>query len=251
MMNVNNEISRQTKLFGFIGEYAGSSRMSAVLNKKFKENADDTMIIPMNIREDDLFFTLSNMKKSHVNGAIISGEYVEKTLEVLDESSGLVKRTGMCDIVFKDGEKLRGDLFSIRVVLESLKDAGAIKIALIGTQPYAKAFALMACGFEVSYFNDSLEELMNFTQEMELSDADINRIADGMSLDFSSFDAVLNFSSLENLNMIEKLSAYNIDMKNSKEYSSLKTRASQLDASYISYDDMIEKLTSQAYNIIK
>lgn len=251
MMNNNNQISKETKLFGYIGEHAGTSRFSAVINKMFKESSDDIMMIPMNIREDDFFFTLSNMKKSHVNGAVISNEYVKKSVEIIDEASGLVKRTGMCDIVFKDGEKLRGDVFGIRVLLERLKDLGAAKIALIGINPYAKAFSLMACGFSVSYFYDNLEELMAFCSEMELNDADVNRIAHGMSIDFSEFDAVLDFSDLANFEMVERLAPYCFDMKNSKEYSALKTRASQLESNYIGYDDIINKLAAQAYRLIK
>ena len=250
MMNNENQISRQTKLFGFIGEHAGVSRFSAVINKVFKENSDDTMMIPMNIREDDFYFTLSNMKQSHVNGSVISSEFTQQIVELLDEASGLVKRSGMCDIVFKEGEKLRGDVFSVRVLLEKLKDVGATKIALIGTQPYAKVFSLMACGFTISYFNDDLESLMKFCDEMELQDADINRIATGMSVDLSTYDAILDFSDLESFDMIEKLPAYCFDMKNSKQYSAIKTKALQLESIYIGYDDMIDELTQQAYRLI-
>ena len=82
MMNNENQISKKTKLFGYIGEHAGVSRFSALLNKAFKINSDDAMMIPMNIREDDFFFTLSNMKKSHVDGAIISNEYVTSFLDL-------------------------------------------------------------------------------------------------------------------------------------------------------------------------
>ncbi len=251
MMNNANQISKQTKLFGFIGEHAGVSRFSTLTNKLSKENEDDFMMIPMNIREDDLYFTLSNMKQSHVNGAVISNEYVTQAIEVLDSSSGLVKRTGMCDIIFKDGDTLRGDIFSTRVLLEKLKDLGVTKIAMIGINSHAKAFSLMACGFQLSYFYENLEELMNFCNEMELSGADVNRIADGMEIDFSAYDAVLDFSDLKNLDMVKQLAPYNFDMKNSKEYSSLKTRATQLAKNYIGYDDMIEEFTTQAYRIIK
>ncbi|WP_455755578.1 hypothetical protein [Sulfurimonas sp.] len=251
MMNNENQISKETKLFGFIGEHAGTSKFSAISNKIFKENSDDMMMIPMNIREDDFFFTLSNMKKSHVNGAVISNEYVKQTVEILDKQSEMVKRTGMCDVVFKDGELLKGDVFSTRVLLEKLKDIRATKIAIIGINPHAKAFSLMACGFNVSYFYDNLEELMSFCQEMELSDADVNRIAHDMEVDFSKFDAVLDFSDLANLDMITALAPYNFDMKNSKEYSSLKTKANQLSSTYIGYDDMIDELTNQAYRMIK
>ncbi|MBN2816729.1 MAG: hypothetical protein JXQ67_08595 [Campylobacterales bacterium] len=250
MMNNDNQISVQTKLFGYIGEEAGVSRFSAIINKMFKESGKDAMMIPMNIREDDLYFTVSNMKKSHVNGAVISSEFVDKVVELVDEPSGMVKISGMCDILFKDGEKLRGDIFSMRVLTEYLKDCYASKIAVIGTNHYAKAFSLLACGFNLSYFNDNLEELMAFTQEMHVADADINRIAKDMEVDFSAYDAVLDFSEMMSLTMVSKLGKISLDMKHKKQFSPLKQRAVELGAEYVSYDDLLEKLTQKAYNEI-
>ncbi|WP_457744424.1 hypothetical protein [Sulfurimonas sp.] len=250
MMNNDNQISKQTKLFGYIGEHAGSSSFSATLNKMFKKNSDDIMIIPMNIRADDLYFTVSNMKQSHVNGAVISSEYVADVVDTLDESSSLVKRSGMCDIIYKEGNTLRGDIFSVRVLSEKLKDLYISKIAIIGTNHYAKAFSFLACGFNISYFNENLEELMDFTKEVELNSADINRIAKDMSVDLSSFDAVLDFSDFETLLMIEKLPKYNFDMKNKKQASALKQRATELNAAYISYDDILDNLTQKVYTEI-
>ncbi|WP_242689833.1 hypothetical protein [Sulfurimonas aquatica] len=249
-MNNDNQISNQTTLFGYIGEHAGASRFSAIINKTFKENGSDAMMIPMNIREDDLYFTVSNMKKSHVNGAVISSEYVHLIPEIVDTASSMVKRSGMCDIVFKEGETLRGDIFSIRVLSEHLKDLLASKIAIIGVNPYAKAFSFLACGFEVSYFNDNLEELMAFTQEVELPNADINRIAFDMEVDLSDFDVVLDFSSMDILSMISKLPKVSMDMKNSKQFSALKKRADELGSEYASYDTILDKLTKKVYKEI-
>lgn len=251
MMNNDNQISKQTKLFGYIGEHAGNSSFSAKLNKMFKSNGDDIMIIPMNIRADDLYFTVSNMKKSHVNGAVISSEYVADVLDTLDDASTLVKRSGMCDIIYKEGETLRGDIFSIRVLSEKLKDMFLSKIAIIGTNHYAKAFSFLACGFQVSYFNENLEELMAFTQEVELMNADINRIAPGMEVDLSEYDVVLDFSLMDSLSMITKLPQYGFDMKNRKQFSALQQRAGELGCEYIGYDDMLDELTAKAYFEIK
>jgi hypothetical protein len=250
MMNDKDELKNSSKAWGYIGEYAGVSRFSAVINKKFKEQSIDAMLFPMNIREDDLFFTVSNMKKSKVDGAVISNEYVTNVVDILDTSSSMVQRSGMCDIIFKEGETLRGDIFGTRVLTEHLKDMGLTKIAIIGTNHHAKAFSFLACGFEMSFYNENLEELMAFTQEVELSSADINRIAVGMELDFSSFDAVLDFSTLENFSMIEKLSNFNFDMKNSKEFSPLKKRCDELNVVYTSYDDLVEKFCDRAYSAI-
>lgn len=246
-MNNDNRISVQTKLFGYIGEEAGSSRFSAIINKMFKESGTDAMMIPMNIREDDLYFTVSNMKKSHVNGAVISSEYVDKVVEILDDASSMVKRSGMCDIIYKEDENLRGDIFSVRVLTEYLKDILASKVAIIGVNHYAKAFSFLSCGFNVSYYNENLEELMAFTGDVELPNADVNRIAKDMSVDFSAFDAVLDFSDIGHFGMIDKLAKVNIDMKNKKQFSPLKLRASELDTKYVGYDDLLEKLTEKAY----
>ena len=250
MMNNANEISKQTKLFGYIGEEAGVSRFSAVMNKMFKANNADTMMIPMNIREDDLYFTISNMKKSHVNGAVISNEYVTQVIDLLDESTSMVKRTGMCDIIFREGEKLHGDIFTTRVLTEHLKDLLVSKVAIIGTNHHAKAFSFLACGFNVSYFNEDLEALMAFTKEVDIVDADLNRIAKDMEIDFSAFDVVLDFSDIQNFSMVSKLAKVNLDMKHNKQFSALKQRANELGTSYISTDDIIEKLCSRAYNTI-
>jgi len=250
MMNDKDELKNSSKAFGYIGEYAGVSRFCAVVNKIFKEKETDAMMFPMNIREDDLYFTISNMKKSKLDGAVISNEYVTDVVDILDEASSMVKRSGMCDIIFKEGESLRGDIFSTRVLTEHLKDIFVSKVAIIGTSHHAKAFSFLSCGFNVSYFNENLEELMEFTQEVDLSDADINRIAKDMSLDLSSFDAVLDFSNMTSLSMIEKLPKFNFDMKNDKEFSILKQRANELNAEYISSDDIIDKMCARAYMVI-
>jgi hypothetical protein len=73
-----------------------------------------------------------------------------------------------------------------------------------------------------------------------------------MSVDFSEFDAVLDFSDMSSLSMVEKLAKVNLDMKNKKQFSALRQRSVELDAQYVSYDDLLENLTKKAYiEIIK
>lgn len=249
-MNNANEISKQTKLFGYIAEHAGSSRFSAILNKRFKADGKDAMIIPMNIREDDFYFTVSNMKKSQLNGAIIANEYSTQVVDVLDTMSTLVRRSGICDLVFKKDETLHGELYGIRVLTEILKDLRVEKIALLGVGAHAKAFSFLACGFNVSYFHEHPETLMEFAKEVEIENIDINRIAFGMEIDLSGYDAVLDFSDLPHLTMISHLALNNFDMKNIKEHSALRKRAEELKTNYTSYDDMLEKLVDNVYRTI-
>lgn len=251
MMNSANEISHHTKLYGFIGESAGQSGIAATLNKLFKANNKDAMMIPMNIREDDLYFTVANMKKSHVNGALISREYVKSVVEILDDASEVVKISGMCDIVLREGQKLRGDIVTVLALIHILQKRGVKKVALIGIDAYAKAFCHQAEGFEISYFYDDVDMLMKFCDEMNRENADINRIADSMEVDFSPYDAVVDFSDLDTLNMVKKLGLLNADLKSKKEFSPLKARAHDLEAIYIGFDEMLDELGSEVFTLLK
>ena len=107
-MNADDSIKTQTKLFGLIAEHASPNRLFVMLNKEIKASGADAMMIPMNIREDDFYFTLSNMKKSHVNGAYIAEEYQESAVELLDEADEFVQVYNKCDFVLRDGERLIG-----------------------------------------------------------------------------------------------------------------------------------------------
>jgi len=79
------------------------------------------MMIPMNIREDDFYYTLVNMKKSHVNGALLAREYTKSVVEILDDASEIVKSSGVCDMVVRDGQKLFGDLVFPSALVSVLK----------------------------------------------------------------------------------------------------------------------------------
>ena len=120
-MNADDSIKRETKLFGLIAEEAMTNRLFVLLNKMIKPEA---MMIPMNIRADDFYFTISNMKKSHVNGAYIAHEYQEEVLDLLDEKDEIVEVYGKCDFILRDGEKLKGFLIEKNDVksLEQLAD---------------------------------------------------------------------------------------------------------------------------------
>ena len=107
-MNANDAIKKETKLFGLIAEHASPNRLFVMLNKIIKQEGVDAMMIPMNIREDDFYYTLSNMKKSHVNGAYIAQEYQESAVELLDVADEFVQVYNKCDFVVRDGEKLLG-----------------------------------------------------------------------------------------------------------------------------------------------
>lgn len=109
-MNNDNSITVETALYGYIAEEAHSSRFCAIVNKLFKGNNVNAMAIPMNIRPDDVTFTISQMRSSKLSGAVISMEYQEEAFGLLDNASEASKTAGYSDFIRIVDGKLFGEL---------------------------------------------------------------------------------------------------------------------------------------------
>lgn len=124
MMNNDNSITVETALFGFIAEEAHSNRFSVTVNKLFKSSGVNAMVIPMNIRPDDVTFTVSQMRQSKLNGAVIAPEYQEEVFSLLDQATQASVDAGLCDLVRVENNKLVGD-YIINQALEAYADSVA------------------------------------------------------------------------------------------------------------------------------
>jgi shikimate 5-dehydrogenase len=116
MMNNDNTITTETALFGFIAEEAHSNRFSLTVNKLYKANGVNAMAIPMNIRPDDVAFTISQMRSSKLSGAVIGIEYQEDAFALLDHASALVQESGYCDFIRIVNGELMGELLMPRAL---------------------------------------------------------------------------------------------------------------------------------------
>lgn len=109
-MNDDNSITVETALYGYIAEEAHSNRFCAIVNKLFKGNSINAMAIPMNIRPDDVTFTISQMRSSKLSGAVISMEYQEEAYGLLDNASEASREAQYCDFIRIVDGKLIGEL---------------------------------------------------------------------------------------------------------------------------------------------
>jgi shikimate 5-dehydrogenase len=135
MMNNDNSITAETQLFGYIAENAQSSRFATVTNKRFKENGVNAMVIPMNIRPDDVAFTVSQMRSSKLTGAVIGNEYQEEAFALLDEATVASAAERYCDFIRIEGGRLIGYLIT-PAALEKYAEEFAEDIALMATSRY-------------------------------------------------------------------------------------------------------------------
>lgn len=118
MMNNDNSITLETKLFGFIAEEAHSNRFSSMVNKMFKESGVNAMVIPMNIRPDDIVFTLSQMRESKLSGALIASEYQGDAMNIVDHASADAQAQGLVDLIWIENGSLYGELIMPRALNE-------------------------------------------------------------------------------------------------------------------------------------
>jgi shikimate 5-dehydrogenase len=247
-MNEANQIGVATNLYGFIAVEAQQNRFAAALNRLFKAGGDDAMMIPMNIREDDFYFTLSNMKRSQVKGAVLGSEYQKEVIELLDDPSSMVRQCGFCDIVTVSNERLQGDIITVESVMKLFAGEKARKIAVIGSGALARAIALRSEGMELSFFHEHIESLLEMAQAIALDDIDINRCAEGMAVDLSGYDAVLDASGAQTLSMVTVLPKLCVDLKAEDAVSALRQRCSELQVDYTGYEKMLPYLTQSAYD---
>ncbi len=247
-MNEANKIGRQTKLYGFIAEEAQQNRLSVSLNRLFKAAGDDAMMIPMNIREDDFYFTLSNMRDAQLSGAFIGAEYQKDALQIVDTRSVLSEQCGACDVVLVKDKKLSGDFIAVQSLFELFDEKGVHNVAVIGAGALAKAIAVKNENYRIAFYHEYIESLMTMSESLS-REIDINRLT--KDIDLSQYDVVIDASSAESLSMIAKLPPLSVDLKSDREYSPLRQIAGELGSDYIGYALMLEYLTENAYNYIK
>ena len=190
-MNLDDRIGKQTVLYGYIAIEASKNRLSHNFNKALKESSRDGMMIPMNIREDDFYFTLSNMKKSHVNGAMLGLEYQQNILELLDSRSSMVEQCGACDFVKRVGQTLEGDFITPKVIANFIATHHEVKkIAILGDTPLAYGLTLLLQEYEIAYFHSEIERLLEMSQALHV-EIDINFLSVN-GVDLSGFDMMID-----------------------------------------------------------
>ncbi len=253
MMNNSDEIKLDTKAYGFLAENAQQNRFSTVMNTMFKSSAINAMIIPMNIREDDFYFTVSGLRSAKLQGVVIAPEYRHNVLELCDFKSTDVQECGFCDILTVKESKLHGDIFIGKALCILVKEKNMNSLALYGSGALAKSILLhvkTANVKKLTLFNDRVEscmELINsLSSELEGIEVDIERASSDVVADFSLYDMAINVANQEELFSKIVSAKVMIDLaKRGSPFSQCKS------SEYLGYDDILPYLNREAYNIFE
>jgi len=133
-------IDKETLLFAFLGEMANKSPLPKEFNEIFTSENLNASYIPLNIRDDDILFTVNGLKKSQIRGVNIAKEYQTEILTLLDSYSDEVAKCGFVESLKIENGKLHGFL-SIGKAINSLTDK---KIAVFGSNEIAKSILFSA-----------------------------------------------------------------------------------------------------------
>jgi shikimate 5-dehydrogenase len=101
------KIDKDTVLHGYVGVNAMEDEKFVLFNNYLKELDYNIMMMPLNIREDDIGFFLNGFKDSKIKSAYFAKEYWQKLYELLEFCNDEVKICGMCDTVdVKEGKNM-------------------------------------------------------------------------------------------------------------------------------------------------
>lgn len=261
---IGQMIDKETKLFGYIADMATASKIPRAFSKFCLENGDNASMVGMNIREDDLHFTLTGMKSSQIKGALLGNEYRKDALSAMDHITKEAEICGFIDACTVQEGKLIGHIATGNAIAALIKVKQTKKIAIYGAGSLAKSIVLNLedSGFEeIVLFVDRVESAMELIEAVSpyvtKLKFDIERAIPGSSIDGSSYDVIINASSSgmladDKVIKLENIKAKQIvDLAFNKQTtpSLFESMAKAGEASYIGGYDIIAQAAKLHYSI--
>jgi len=128
-------IDKDTKLFALLDDSANTSPRPKEFNTIFTSSNINASYIPLNIRDDDILFTVKGLKSSQISGVNIGEMYRRDVLPLLDSMSDEVKECGFVNSIKIENGKLYGYI----TIGEAIASLTSGKIAIFGSGALAKS----------------------------------------------------------------------------------------------------------------
>lgn len=196
---IGKMIDKQTLLMGYIAEMATASRIPKAFGKFFDANGDNGSMVGLNIREDDLLFTLNGLKTSQLRGALIASEYSKLAMQAMDHVTKEAELSGFVDACVIQEGRLIGHiasgaaLASLMPVKEhkrvAIWGAGAMATSLILNLDEKGFDEVVICIDRVESAMELIEKISPYVSQIRF---DIERVNKDSVTDFSGFDYVVN-----------------------------------------------------------
>jgi len=199
---IAKHIEKDTKLFGLLADEASSLKKARIVSEYFVELGIDAAYIPMNIRHDDIYFTIHGLKESKIEAVNLGSEYTKSAFEQMDIISDEASLCGFVDTIKIENGKLLGSITIGEAFANILTQINAKKITILGSGSLARSIILhlkQTNVKEVVLLHERLESAMSLFESMQDQ-------LEGLEVDFDRYekdiaysantDALINTSSL-------------------------------------------------------
>ena len=194
-----DQITRETALFGLLGDGLEKSSDPDMINRFFDGNGVDAFCSIFNIREEDMPFFLTQIKSKTIKALFVRPSHAAWCLEYLDIRDEVAEATGFIDAAVIENGLLRGMASAPAALMRDVRDK---RVAILGNTPRAQAFALAAAlagAGEICLADDSLEELARtggMIRSRSAAAITYERCAPGAMTGIASADVVVNTLAL-------------------------------------------------------
>jgi len=196
---IGKMIDKETLLMGYIAEMANSTKIPKSFGNYFDANDDNGSMVGLNIREDDLLFTLNGLKTSQLRGALIGPEYGKLAMHAMDHVTKEAEIAGFVDAcVIREG-RLIGHIASMAALTQLMPVKTHKRVAIWGTGALATSLILnldekgfdevVICADRVESAMELIEKVSPFVSQLRF---DIERVNKDKKADFKTFDYVVN-----------------------------------------------------------
>jgi len=203
-------IDKETTLFALLDDMANRSKRTKEFNDIFTSSNLNASYIPLNIRDDDILFTVNGLKKSQISGVNIGDSYKEEVLPILDSFSDEVKRCGFVNSVKIENGKLYGYI-TIGEAISSLFNG---KIAIFGSDSLTKSILFNVKDISeitvIERYIEDAEDILREYPDLDIKFSDENHLFDN-----SNYSLVIDTTESEIFlkdNLVEKIELKNGDI---------------------------------------
>ncbi len=261
---IGKMIDKQTILLGYIAEMATSSKIPKAFGSYFEAQGDNGSMVGLNIREDDLLFTLNGLKTSQLRGALIGPEYAKAALGAMDHITKEAEVAGFIDACVIQNGKLIGHIATGAGLASIMPPKKHKRVAIWGAGSFATSLILnldekgfdevVICVDRVESAMELIEKVSPYVTQLRF---DIERVNKEQPANFKGFDYVINatpvgiFAHDKTLDMHIDADVTLIDTvfnKNSTE-SLFESFAKIADAKYLSGFDIVQAAAPIHYSV--
>ncbi len=192
-----DEINKETKLLGVIGEFAENSKSRFMHNSNFRKLKLNYVYVPLKVAPDELDEFMKNFRKFGFAGSAVTVPHKETIVKYVDGLDETAKAIGATNTLVSKSGKLTGyntDYFGAVEALKEKTDINNKKVLVIGAGGAARAiiYGLRKEKAVITVINRTKEKAEELAAEFNIDFTDIK----GIDIETKKNDIIINTTSV-------------------------------------------------------